>query len=219
MKVLLIDDHPLFRMGLATAIEHMAISTTATSSASGQVADVHSAGDLQSGLVIAKSCELDIVILDYHLPDADGVSALVSFAQAFPFIPRIVISGDDRQAIRHAARQQGASAFIPKTQTMNTIWAVMNTVMQGHEWWPDATDASDLLSSASNLGTPEVSATLRQLEVLQLIAQGQSNRSVAQSLGISERTVKQHMTDLFAKSGTSNRTQLVHVTRKLGWIV
>jgi DNA-binding NarL/FixJ family response regulator len=197
MKLLIVDDHPLFNIGLAAAL----------ASAQSDV-KVASANTLQEGMLLAESFGPDIVLLDYYLHGTNGLEALDLFGSNFPLIARIVISGDERGSVESLARAHGASGFISKALPLEVIWRAIGAVMQGGEWWAQAKNGVDLHA-----------ITLRQREVLQLLAKGRSNKEIAQALGITERTVKMHVSDLLARSGGSNRIQLLNLARDRRWLL
>jgi DNA-binding NarL/FixJ family response regulator len=197
MKLLIVDDHPLFNVGLAAAL--------ASAQSDVQVA---SANTLQEGLLLAESFGPDIVLLDYYLHGTDGLEALDLFGRNFPLIARVVISGDERGSVESLARTHGASGFISKAQPLEMIWRAIEIVMQGGECWEPQRSSVDVQD-----------ITLRQREVLQLLAKGQSNKEIAQALGITERTVKMHVGDLLARSGGGNRIQLLNLARDKRWLM
>jgi DNA-binding NarL/FixJ family response regulator len=227
MKILVVDDHPLFNMGLTTALIH------AAQAAEGMAAlQVQSATTLQQGLQLAASFAPDIVLLDYHLPDSGGPEALQTFADQFPWIARVVISGDESAELVVQARAHGASGLISKSLPIEEVLFAIQTIAAGAEWWfqpqtssvMDAESAWPSLSAALDdqqamadaLDQAEPAFTLRQLQVLRLLGSGLNNRGIADQLLISERTVKQHISDMMAKSRVTNRVQLLNRVRDKG---
>ncbi len=219
MKLLLVDDHPLFRTGLAAALNNLCESRHNAARPRTRIA---AASTMEQGLALATRFAPDIVLLDYHLQESSGLQVLREFACRFPLIARVVISGDDSPHTRTLVRAEGASGFISKTLAIEAVWSAITAVAEGGEWW-HAPEPGFHLSDAARLRTDQTlaspaPATLRQLEVLHLIAQGLGNRAIAQALFITERTVKQHVSDLFAKSGANNRIQLLHAAKHRGWL-
>jgi DNA-binding NarL/FixJ family response regulator len=230
MKILVVDDHPLFSMGLTTALIH------AGQAAVGMAAlQVQSATTLQQGLQLAASFAPDIVLLDYHLPDSSGQEALQTFADQFPWIARVVISGDERAEVAVQARAHGASGLISKALPIEEVLFAIQTIATGAEWWvePQITSVTHVDSAWPSLPTAlndqhpgtdamdqaEPAFTLRQLQVLRLLGGGLNNRDIADQLLISERTVKQHISDMMAKSRVANRVQLLNRMRDKGLLV
>ena len=202
MNLLLVDDHPLFGVGLAHAL------TTAAPEM-----QVLTACSLARGLEVAATRpELDIVLIDYHLGAHNGIEGLRRFGQWFPLVARVLISGDETPTLLAAARAAGASGFIGKSQSLERMLSALRVVADG----------GLAFGSIPNFELPPVSATvapqptLRQMEVLAMVAHGQPNKRIAAALGIAERTVKLHMTALLAHMGARNRTHLLVVARERG---
>ncbi len=234
MKILLVDDHPLFNMGLTTALIH-----AAQVSAGIAALQVQSATSLQLGLQLAASFAPDIVLLDYHLPDSTGPQALQTFADKFPWIARVVISGDERAELAVQARAHGASGLISKALPIQEVLFAIQAIAAGAEWWaapqisslahtdapwsslPAALASQHALADAQEQGDAvfTLAFTFRQLQVLRLLGNGLNNREIADQLLISERTVKQHISDMMAKSKVSNRVQLLNRVRDKGLLV
>lgn len=202
MNLLLVDDHPLFGVGLAHAL------TTAAPEM-----QVLTACSLAQGLEAAAGHpELDIVLIDYHLGAHNGIEGLRRFGQQHPLVARILISGDETPTLLAAARAAGASGFIGKAQSLEHMLAALRVVADG----------GLAFGSIPRFELPSVSAaaapqpTLRQLEVLAMVGHGQPNKRIAAALGIAERTVKLHMTALLTQMGARNRTHLLVVARERG---
>jgi len=204
MNLLLVDDHPLFGVGLAHAL---------TTVAPGM--QVLTATSLSQGLEIAAAnANLDIVLVDYHLGVHNGIEGLRRFGQQFPLVARVLISGDETPTLLAAARAAGASGFLGKSQPLEHMLAALHAVADGGL-------AFGLIPRHA---LPPVSAvaaplpTLRQMEVLALVAHGQPNKRIAAALGIAERTVKLHITALLLLMGASNRTHLLVLARERGLV-
>ena len=197
-QLLLVDDHPLFCVGFAHALAH-----------AWPGARVDTASTLEEGLAAAAAQPgLDIVLLDQRLPAHTGLQGLALFARQFPLVARVLISGDEDPALQAAAREAGASGFLGKSQPVHAMAAALATIAAGGlVFGPQPL--------ATHQGLP-ASPTARQMEVLQLVAQGQPNKRIAQALGIAERTVKLHITALLGALQARNRTHLLVVAREKG---
>ena len=225
MKILVVDDHPLFNAGLVMALEHLQAEQVLPKTAN---LEVKSATNLEQGLAVAAAFLPDLVLLDYHLTTSSGLEALKAFADKFPWVARVVISGDGRAEVATQARAHGASGLISKTLPIEAVWEAIETIASGGEWWPShhlkQGDTQDGVVGLLNPHPPsddfaiDASYTLRQLEVLRLLSSGLNNRDIARILLISERTVKQHISDMLTKSGVSNRVQLLNTVRSNGVI-
>ena len=194
--LLLVDDHPVFRTGLAAMLASLRPGWR-----------LCGAADAATGLALAlETPEVDAVLIDLTLQMGDGFDALAAFGAALPAVPRMVISGRDDAAARVRARAAGASGFINKAWTSERVVAAIARVLDGGEAFEPADAAS----------APEL--TGRQAEVLSLLAEGLPNKLIEDRLGIAERTVRAHMTELFQTLGAHNRTQALLRAQKLGLI-
>jgi DNA-binding NarL/FixJ family response regulator len=218
MRILVIDDHPLFGAGLVAAVQQQANRMAVP-------VQLASATTLELGLEVALQFGPDVLLLDYHLPDTSGLQMLQVFASRFPWTARVVMSGDERAEVLAAVRANGASGFISKTDPAETVWQALQTIAAGQEWWPDRLPGGVLapaLAMAQNMAAFKNSAdqlTPRQSQVLRYIDQGLSNNEIALALAITERTVKQHMSDLLGKTATTNRDTLLQAARSRGWLL
>lgn len=202
MKLLLVDDHPLFCVGFAHALAHVlpdALLLTAPT--------------LNAGLqAAAGEQDLDLVLLDQRLGADTGIQGLRLFAEQYPLVARVVISGDEDPALATAARAAGASGFLGKSRSVPALAAALQCIAQGGVVF-------DGLSAVHASATQEASPcppTARQREVLTLLALGHPNKRIAQELRIAERTVKLHVTALLVNLQARNRTHLVMVARQQG---
>jgi len=197
MKLLLVDDHPLFCVGFAHALAQ-ALPT----------AQVRTSPTLDAGLRAAQAeQDLDLVLLDQRLGAHTGLEGLRLFAAQFPLVARVLISGDEDPALAAAARGAGASGFLGKSQPVPALAAALQHIAEGGVVFDPP--ASPQASAAH-------APTARQREVLLLVAQGQPNKRIAQELGIAERTVKLHVTALLDTLQARNRTHLLVVARAQG---
>jgi DNA-binding NarL/FixJ family response regulator len=192
--ILIVDDHPLFANGFA----HMALVLRPEWT----LRTANSAAQAMSALRLHTT---DLAILDVGLPGEDGFALLRTIATEWPGLPAILISGRDDAAVRVRARAGGAAGFIAKTVEPAAIVAMVDRVLQGgHAFGADAPDC----------GMPVLTA--RQAEVLALLAEGHANKEIRHRLGIAERTVRAHLTELFLLLGAHSRMQAVIRGRELG---
>ena len=195
MRLLLIDDHPLFVDGFATMI--------AAARPAWRFAAAHSSA---AGCA-ALAAGVDLVLVDLELPDCDGFATVAAIAARDPLLPRIVISGRADAAARMRARGAGASGFIVKSLPPATMLAVIDDVLAGRCGFGGEVAAATL---------PALSP--RQLDVLTLLAEGHANKEIRYRLDIAERTVRAHLTDLFAALGVSTRVNAILRAREIGLI-
>ena len=193
--VLLIDDQPLFSCGftqMARVLRPHWILHTLTSAEQAMNALDHLTPDL--------------AIISVALPDENGFTLLFTMAARRPNLRLALISERDDALVRFRGRAGGASAFIFKTSPPAIIVSMIDAVLR-----------NDAASSDSNrAGVPLLTA--RQAEVLTLLAAGHSNKEICHRLGIAERTVRAHLTELFNQLGATSRMQAVIRARELGLI-
>lgn len=198
VKLLLVDDHPLFGVGFAHAL-----------AAARPGLRVDTALTLAAGLARAAEVpDLDLVLLDFRLGAAsggDGLRGLVEFGQRHPLLARALISGDEDPMLARRARAAGAAGCLGKSAPVHQMLAALDRLVEGGEWFP-------ALTQDTRSGLP----TSRQLAVLQGVARGRLNKQIADELGIAERTVKLHLTALFEQLQARNRTHLLVRARELG---
>lgn len=196
--ILLVDDHPLFREGMASAFARLA-----------QDIRILGAETATEGLILLQGDpSIDLVLLDLVLPDMDGVEALGRYASACPHVPRMLISGRHDLATVARARQAGASGFLPKALPVDAMLTALRRVLDGDSVFPDT----------GQDGSSPRDLTPRQREVLSLLNDGCTNQVIARELDIAERTVRAHITELFQFLGVTSRTQAVIVAQRRGLV-
>ena len=201
MKILLVDDHPLFCLGFAQALAlPPAGHEVVTASALPQAMDLAQA-----------HTDLDLVLIDYRLEEGDGLLGLRAFGSRYPWLARVLISGERSPALAERARLAGASGFIGKALPIDAVAEALRRIAAGHTVF----DAGEESSPARGDWTMP---TVRQLEVLELLARGNPNKRIANELGIAERTVKLHVSALLQHLGARSRTHLLVVARERGLV-
>jgi DNA-binding NarL/FixJ family response regulator len=207
--LLIADDHPLFRLALVQALRE--VVPEARVEEAGSLADARAA--------LTANEDIDLVLLDLHMPDSHGLMGLAALRAEHPQIAVAMISAHDDPATIRRALAYGASAFIPKRSDVAQLQAALRAVLACEEYLPPALreavnaqgpDAGDAATAARL-----ASLTPQQFKVLVLVAEGQLNKQIADALGISERTVKAHLSALFEKLGVRNRTQAGVLLRAL----
>lgn len=206
-KIVIADDHPLFRGALKQALAGIE-----------GVGTVLEAGDFDSVKQLAQSNgDIDLLLLDLSMPGSSGLSALISLRGIHPETPMVVVSAhDDAQTIRRAL-DLGASGFISKSASMEDIRAAVMKVLDGGVAAP----------AGIELGVeqdPEISSIIRRLQsltpqqtrVLGMVAEGLLNKQVAYELGVSEATIKAHVSAILQKLDVDSRTQAVIMLSKIG---
>jgi two-component system nitrate/nitrite response regulator NarL len=218
LKVLVIDDHPLVQEGVSAALESLADDVT-----------VMSARDGEQGLATAaENPDLDLVLLDLALPGMSGFNLIGKLHERLPSLPVVVLSAlEEPENVRHAINA-GAMGFVPKSAATRVLLEVLQQVLEGNVTVPLALQSSGppvshalpgATGDSTSAAEPDVALlTLRQLEVLSRVCQGKTNKQIATELGLSEKTVKAHVTAIFKVLGVVNRTQAVLVARRVGMI-
>jgi DNA-binding NarL/FixJ family response regulator len=218
IRIVLIDDHPLYREGVKKALTSFPDLTI-----------VGEAGNGHDGLDLLRSLKPDVAILDVNLPDENGLQITKRIVSELPDLKVVLLTGyaDSEQPL-HALRS-GANAYCSKDieheQLAEIIrivasgkWVFEGRVMEASEkqlWLDEQMAGIKTDGSSEDLFTP---LTQRESEILNLVARGLTNKQIGYLLGISEQTVKNHLTSLLRKIGASDRTQAVVYALKHGWI-
>jgi DNA-binding NarL/FixJ family response regulator len=206
VRVLIADDHPLMLGGLRQAV--------LAAAAKAEIAVAHDFDSMVAALDAAP--DTDLVLLDLTMPGVRGFSGLLFLRSERPSTPVIVVSGnEDRAVIRHCM-EFGAAGFIPKTNSLDTMRAAIAQVLDGGRWTPadfDLNSAPNRQSSA--MARRLASLTPQQIRVLMMLSQGLLNKQIAYELGVSEATVKAHVSAIFQKLGVESRTQAVILATKI----
>jgi DNA-binding NarL/FixJ family response regulator len=217
--VMLVDDHPLFRQGLRRVLE-----------AQEDLEVIMEVADGEEALRLAKQLTPSVILMDINLPRMNGLQVTRELKQVAPEVAVIMLTAyhDDEQ-IFHSIRA-GAAAYFPKDITPRRLVEAIRQVSQGNYVVDDEVldkpeVANWLLTQFDKVayidGIPnEMFAPLspREMEILQHIAKGQSNKEVAYELGISRQTVKNHMTSILRKLAVNDRTQAALYAVRRGWI-
>lgn len=221
MKVLVVDDHSL----ITDALRVLLLDIDAT-------AAVHTAADAAGAeRLIDQHPDADLMLLDLTLPGALGTSLLEALVARAPDLKVLVLSGvqDQRSVMR--VLQLGAAGFVPKSMASETLVSAIRFVLSGGVYIP-ANLLDDATRGAGMLGLPErgrdmlgrpttnrVQLTERQEQVLQLLARGVPIKVICRELGLSEGTVKTHVTAIYRTFGASNRTEALLAARRQGYEV
>lgn len=198
-KVIIADDHPLFRTALKQAI----------------IECIDDAGTLEADnfsellIAIEATPSLEIVFLDLHMPGNDGFTGLTQLQNHYPDLVVIMVSSDDNDETMQKAINFGAAAFIPKSADLTTIASAIDTVLTGDIWLPELIEKNEGQQTAlahQKLAKQLGQLTPQQYVVLTQIADGQLNKQIAYDLNIKETTVKKHVSAILEKLEVNNRT-------------
>lgn len=206
--VLIADDHPLFRDALKLAV--------AQAVPGAQIVEADSVHSLFAALETHPDPEL--LLLDLNMPGAQGFNALVQARAHFPAVPIVVISAREDRHIMHRSLGHGAAAFVPKSASIDLIVGALRAVLSGDTWLPPsaAQDNPAALDASEAEATSRLALlTPQQFRVLSMLSAGLLNKQIAAELGVSEATVKAHVSAVMQKLGVGNRTQAVLLAQKL----
>jgi len=218
MKVILADDHALFREGFALLLQQMQ-----------EGAEVVTASDLDDALAqVRQHPDVDLLLLDLHMPGMDGTRNVVELIRAHPDLPVVILSAvEDRQQVE-SLLAAGVSGYIPKSSSSQVMISAISLILAGGIYVPPQMLKFGLDAGPSNQGVqsnPPASLhanhhasnlTERQREVLRLIADGMPNKQICRELGLGEGTVKAHLAAIFRVLDVKNRTEAASAARRLG---
>jgi DNA-binding NarL/FixJ family response regulator len=215
MKILVVDDHVLIRQAMHGMLRRLRRDATVLEAS-------NSEGAMQ---VILEHPDVSLILLDLSLPDRDGFSVLVDLRNRFPSIAVVVVSAvQDPENVRKALNL-GALGYIPKSAQGDVILSALRLVISGGIYVPpeilvrnsptaiDKYQFGEEVSHASDYR----GLTDRQLEVLGLMMQGKSNKTICRILELAEPTVKNHVTAILKTLNVTNRTEAVVAANDLGW--
>lgn len=208
-KLIIADDHPLFRSALINAI-----------SGSFPMRDTVETDSFDSTCAaLEQHHDADMLLLDLHMPGSYGFFGLIQLRKNWPTLPIVVVSASEDVDVIRRCMAFGASAFVPKSARPQDIAAALNTVLSGDIWVPEKL-RRDVLGKADDAADLDLAARVAQLtpqqyKVLYYLTEGWLNKQIAYDLEISEATVKAHMTAIFRKLGVNNRTQVVIAAQRL----
>ncbi|KGF70204.1 LuxR family transcriptional regulator [Hoeflea sp. BAL378] len=207
LTFIIADDHPLFRGAMRQALEGI-----------GDSIEILEAGDLVGARTMAAAHpEADLILLDLTMPGVSGLSGLIAFRAEFASLPVVVVSATDDPPTMRRALELGASGFISKSASIDQIRQGVRTVLDGGIWTPPDVDLGsehdpEIASLIARLQT----LTPQQGRVLGMLAEGLLNKQIAYELGVSEATIKAHVSAVLQKLGVDSRTQAVIHLSKIG---
>ena len=204
--ILVADDHPLFREALRGAVARLLPDAVLREAAS---------VDALYALAEAEP-DADLLLLDLNMPGAQGFSALVHLRGLHPQLPVVMVSAREEPAVIRRALDHGAMGFIPKSSNADALGAALRRVLDGDRVVPDIAGSAPATAPDEH----DVAARIRELtpqqfRVLQMLGSGKLNKQICYELGVSEATIKAHMSAILRKLGASNRTQAVLMAGRL----
>lgn len=214
MNILLVEDHRLVADAMAVMLKEIEPGVSITACYSTQ----HALSSIDSGR------ELDLILTDLFMPGIDGMGLLAGLRNRGVTIPVVIVSGATEEKYIRAAIKNGASGFIQKTLPGAEMMAGLKQVLSGGNFFPDrylegGSEDSAMANETAVNGHRGVSLPRpgeKQLQVLHLMAEGNSNKQISQIVGISEATVKYHTSQLFKLLSVKNRTSCVREAQSCG---
>lgn len=201
MKILVVDDHALVREGLRQVLKGL----------DEQVEVLEAPHCARAFELTALHTDLDLVLLDYHLPDMNGLQALKVFGKNHPELPIIVLSGSVDQHVARQVLAGGAAGFIAKASMSGELLNILQRVLDGEIYVPPD------LSSAPPPRDGLAPLTPRQEEVLDLLLSGRTNKEISQALQLSEETTKNHVSGILRNFGVQTRSQAIIEAGRRGY--
>jgi len=206
LKILIADDHALFREGLRHVLEDLT-----------QPLNVLEAIDCPHAMQYASEHpDLDLVLLDLQMPGDDGFTALEFFTSNLPATPVIILSASDKHSDMRRSLDMGAMGFIPKDTPGPVMLSALNLVLSGGIYIPPSMLSDEPQSSLTQGHQNTAGLTPRQLEVLALLVEGGANKEIARRLDLAEATVKMHVTAILKCLGVNNRTRAARAVEQAG---
>ena len=210
MNFVIADDHALVREGVVNTLK-------------GFISDL-STIEVEDGKslikVLEQSQSVDLILFDLSMPDTNAYEVIRCIADNWPDIPLIVLSAESDAVVIHKTIHLGASGFIPKSVASDEMISAIRTVLKGGVYLPRSLPkqaVSNVFSGKERKqNVNKMSLTRRQKEVITLLAEGKTNRLIGEQLGLSERTIKVHITKIYKMLDVSNRTEALNKLRKLG---
>ena len=217
IKVLMVDDHALFRDGMRYVLQQL-----------GDEVEILDSGDFHDALQLARNNpDIDLALLDLNMPGSDGAPSIMLFHRSFPEIPMVVVSGTDQRDDIENVMESGAMGFISKMSSSKIMLSALRMVLEGGIYLPPlllqqvvstVDQGNDNLTSKRAQRASKFGLTARQFEVLQHLAAGMANKDISQKLNLAEGTVKIHTAAVYQALHVNSRLEAVTTARRLGFL-
>lgn len=208
VRVIVADDHPVYRDGLRALVASMP--------------DAELVGEASTGSeVVRAALELqpDVVVMDLHMPELNGIDATAQIVSASPHVAVLVLTMFDEDDSVFAAMRAGARGYVLKGGDQREIVRAIQAVADGEAIFapPIAARVRDFFRTVrDDIGAPFPQLTDREREVLELVAQGRNNAAIAHELTLSQKTVRNHVSNIFMKMQVADRAQAIVRARESG---
>jgi DNA-binding NarL/FixJ family response regulator len=198
-RLVIADDHPLFRGALREAVSGLF-----------EKPDIAEAGSFEDVTrQLERGAEIDLILLDLSMPGVRGFSGLMYLRAQYPSVPIVVVSANDDPAVIRRCMDFGASGFIPKTLGVEAMRAAIARVLEGGVWTPPDIELGSSDEPTAGMIARLALLTPQQVRVLMMLSEGLLNKQIAYELGVSEATIKAHVSAILQKLGVESRTQAV----------
>jgi len=212
VQFVIADDHALVREGIVNTLK-------------GFILDLKTI-EVENGNALIQALDgvglIDLILFDLSMPDTDAYEVITKIADSWPDIPLVVLSAQEDMTIITKTIHLGASGFIPKSVASDEMISAIERVLKGGVYWPKVSQLADSYDGGSSLerGGADLLPLLtrRQKDVIYLLAEGKTNRSIGDYLGLSESTIKVHVNNIYKLLNVSNRTEALNKVRELGML-
>lgn len=197
-KIIVSDDHDMYRDGLVSLLSEVVPDAKLY-----QAADFYTTKD-----ILAEHSDMTLAVLDLQMPGSNGLQALTEIKENYPFLTVVVVSSQDLAVRVQKILDIGADGFIAKSTTREPMLSALKRIFSG-----ELVVVSEVLDDQIVLLTP------RQQTILEFMAAGKPNKEIATSLGISDATVREHVSLILRNLKVSNRVQAINEAKRLGYVV
>jgi DNA-binding NarL/FixJ family response regulator len=209
LRVLIVDDQPLFRNGLRYLLQSRAIQV------------VGEAADGEQAIQLVQELRPDMVLMDYHMPGMDGLLAAQKIKKGWPEVKILILTVDQADGILVDSIRAGADGYLPKEIEANRLFEVLESLMRGEPAFASEMAAQTLVTLARQQGAEDLSVqfpalTPRQREILTLMSTDLTNREIGQRMFLSEAAIKYHVGQIFEVLGVRSRQEAIQLVRKKG---
>jgi DNA-binding NarL/FixJ family response regulator len=198
-KIIIADDHPLFRQALLGTLKAKLTYT--------KWLEAQTIEELEQQLT--NHNDSDLLLLDLNIPGAHGFNTLIHVRNHFPQIPVVIVSAHEDHDTISKAMSYGAAGFVPKSTPVDDIYSAIVAILSGNIWLPASFEQKQRDNNDKGIADRVASLTQQQYRILMMFAQGMLNKQIAYDLNVSEATIKAHATAIFRKLDVRNRTQAV----------
>ena len=208
LRVVVVDDHELLRAGTRRILDDATGFTV-----------VGEADDGEAALVVIADAEPDVVLVDIRLPSVSGIDLARQIVEDYPTTTVLILSAYDDEHYVRAALAAGVAGYLLKTTPSDELVRSIRAACEGSPLLDRVPSGRGEKASAIHARVGGARLTVREQEVVRLVARGRSNKAIAHQLGISPRTVEGHLNHVFEKVGSTSRTELVHYALANGLFV